>query len=146
MENATKALLIAASVLIVIVLVALGVALLNSSPDVTGQAKSVGESTAIQAFNGQFTSYLGDNQSAAMVRTVMTVARTSNKNSAENVAVYHKGSTKVSDLVVQGNEKGTLKNWNPTDGKAYIIEVKKSDGTSGYNTDGRIEYILITDK
>lgn len=42
MENATKALLIAASVLIVIVLIALGVSLLGSVGDTTDQAEKVG--------------------------------------------------------------------------------------------------------
>lgn len=42
MENATKALLIAAAVLIAIVLVALGVNLLLSVGDTTGQAEQVG--------------------------------------------------------------------------------------------------------
>lgn len=41
MENATKALLIAAAVLIAIVLIALGVKLVNSSGDAAGQANQV---------------------------------------------------------------------------------------------------------
>lgn len=40
MENATKALLIAAAVLIAIVLIALGVRLLSSSKDASGQASN----------------------------------------------------------------------------------------------------------
>lgn len=41
MENATKALLIAAAVLIAIVLIALGVNLLNAGSDTSGQAENV---------------------------------------------------------------------------------------------------------
>ncbi len=41
MENATKALLIAAAVLIVIVIIALGVRLLNTASDTSGQADEV---------------------------------------------------------------------------------------------------------
>ncbi len=41
MENATKALLIAAAVLIAIVLIALGVRLLNSSGNASGDAQNV---------------------------------------------------------------------------------------------------------
>lgn len=41
MENATKALLIAAAVLIAIVLIALGVRLLNSAGDSSSQAENV---------------------------------------------------------------------------------------------------------
>lgn len=41
MENATKALLIAAAVLIAIVLIALGVNLLNAAGDTSGDAENV---------------------------------------------------------------------------------------------------------
>lgn len=43
MENASKALLIAAAILIVIVLIAFGVSVLNSSGDTQGSAKETGE-------------------------------------------------------------------------------------------------------
>ena len=42
MENATKALLIAAAVLIVILLIAFGMRIINSTSDVSGQATSTG--------------------------------------------------------------------------------------------------------
>lgn len=42
MENATKALLIAAAVLIVILLIAFGMRIFNSTSDVSGQATSTG--------------------------------------------------------------------------------------------------------
>lgn len=48
MENATKALLIAAAVLIAIVLIALGVNLLNAGQDTSGQAETVGNSLSTQ--------------------------------------------------------------------------------------------------
>ena len=41
MENATKALLIAAAVLVVIVIIALGVRLLNTASDTSGQADEI---------------------------------------------------------------------------------------------------------
>ena len=43
MENATKALLIAAAVLIVILVIALGMRIFNSTSDTTGQASAMGE-------------------------------------------------------------------------------------------------------
>lgn len=42
MENATKALLIAAAVLIVILLIAFGMRIFNSTSDVSGEATSTG--------------------------------------------------------------------------------------------------------
>lgn len=51
MENATKALLIAASVLIVIVLIAVGVLLIGNASDTSDQAKQVGNSIGLAAGN-----------------------------------------------------------------------------------------------
>lgn len=85
MENATKALLIAAGVLVVIVLIALGVSLLNSGSEVTGQTRAVAQSSAVQIFNAQFTSYLGENQTAKSVRELTEVIKTSNISNPEQV-------------------------------------------------------------
>lgn len=49
MENATKALLIAAAVLIVILLIAFGMRIFNSTSDVSGQAQSTGQQISDQA-------------------------------------------------------------------------------------------------
>lgn len=49
MENASKALLIAAAVLIVILLIAFGVQILNSTDDVSGSAQEVGDQLTTQA-------------------------------------------------------------------------------------------------
>lgn len=49
MENATKALLIAAAVLIVILLIAFGMRIFNSTADVSGQATQTGQALSNQA-------------------------------------------------------------------------------------------------
>ena len=49
MENATKALLIAAAVLIVILLIAFGMRIFNSTSDVSGQATATGTQISNQA-------------------------------------------------------------------------------------------------
>ena len=49
MENASKALLIAAAVLIVILLIAFGMRIFNSTSDVSGQAQSTGKALSNQA-------------------------------------------------------------------------------------------------
>ena len=49
MENATKALLIAAAVLIVILLIAFGMKIFNSTSNVSGQATSTGKALGNQA-------------------------------------------------------------------------------------------------
>ncbi len=49
MENASKALLIAAAVLIVILLIAFGMRIFNSTSDVSGQASDTGKQLTNQA-------------------------------------------------------------------------------------------------
>lgn len=51
MENATKALLIAAAILIAIVLIALGVSLLGSTGDTAGDAENVADALQTQTGN-----------------------------------------------------------------------------------------------
>ncbi len=64
MENATKALLIAAAVLIAIVLIALGVNLLNAGSDTSDKAEQVSESisTSINSQAEQINSALSGYQ------------------------------------------------------------------------------------
>lgn len=54
MENASKALLIAGSVLVVIVLIAVGMRILNSTAGASESAQKTMDSTAITNFNMQF--------------------------------------------------------------------------------------------
>ena len=53
MENASKALLIAAAVLIVILLIAFGMSIFNSTGDVSGQAQGVGSAIQTQTGNAK---------------------------------------------------------------------------------------------
>ena len=78
MENASKALLIAGSILIVILLIGVGMIIMNASDRVTGQASDSAETMAIQTFNGQFSGYLGDKISAAQVRSLISAVNASN--------------------------------------------------------------------
>ena len=78
MENASKALLIAAGVLIVILLIAFGMSVFHSTGDSAGQAEAVGESTSMQTFNAKFTGYLGNNKSATVARNLSVLVNQSN--------------------------------------------------------------------
>lgn len=132
MENATKALLIAAAVLIVIVIIALGVALLNPGSDMKGQAEAVGESTSVQGFNTHFSPYLGANKKASDVRALVTDVLASNKHNVYKVEVEFK-STKIIDK----NTPTKVSDYTPQDAKTYgIVASYKGEG-------GRIDTITI---
>ena len=63
MENASKALLIAASVLIVILLIAFGMKIFNSTSGTGEQVEGVMKTTEITMFNNKFMAYVGQNKS-----------------------------------------------------------------------------------
>lgn len=87
MENATKALLIAASVLIVIVLIAVGIKLLGSTQGVTNEVGKVSDAMGRSVFNSQFIDYEG-NQSGAQVKALLNkAAATWRGDSSRNVQV-----------------------------------------------------------
>ena len=65
MENATKALLIAGSILIAILLIAMGLRIFNSTSETTEQSQRAMDTTAVATFNNQFIPYLGENKSRA---------------------------------------------------------------------------------
>lgn len=74
MENATKALLIAAAVLIAILIISLGIVVYNKASEAVTGAGDMKE-YQIQQFNEKFTKYAGDNVSGsdvnAMLQTVL---------------------------------------------------------------------------
>ena len=93
MENATKALLIAASVLVVILIISLGLVAYNGAAE---QVNKVDLSEyQIQQFNEKFIKYKGENLKAteinAMLKTVF-YHNTSQEDDSTTVEVYYLGS------------------------------------------------------
>lgn len=78
MENAVKALLIAAGVLIGIMVLSLGVALFSSLSEFSGNTQKQIEENAVQKFNEQFTRYIDTNLTIHDVITAANTARESN--------------------------------------------------------------------
>lgn len=128
MENATKALLIAAAILIAIVLISLGVWVLS-----TGQAaaEEAGDMTAeqVMSFNSKFSPYLGNNVMGSNVRALITKTNTNNKAEGTNgrIVTIKYGTGAITDA-------STIKT-----GQAYDVSV-----TAETNA-GLITEITITD-
>lgn len=110
MENASKALLIAAAVLIVILLIAFGMRIMNSTGDSSGQAEDLAASQQMQTFNAQFTGYLGTNRSASVVRNLQVIVKTSNTRNTQHQI------------------SGTILTATPADGTVYEIKATYEDG------------------
>lgn len=82
MENATKALLIAGSVLIAILLIALGMRVFNSGASASKASQSTMQTTAVATFNSQFTSFSGTqrpNKISSLVQKVIASNATNSK-------------------------------------------------------------------
>lgn len=86
MENASKALLIVAAILIVIILVAVGVKVLNSISGSKDAAITIGESISATAFNSRIKRYAGANKSANEVVELLDIVLANNEK--ENRKIY----------------------------------------------------------
>ena len=97
MENATKALLIAAAVLIAILIISLGLVVYNNSANTVNQANL--SSQEIQAQNEKFTRYNGKNKRGSEVNSLLQTALNYNLNTTDegNKVVVEYGSKKLVD-------------------------------------------------
>ena len=89
MENATKALLIAAAVLVAILIISLGLVVYNMSAQ-TVQSVDLSQQE-VQAQNEQFERYLGDNQRGNQVNAMLSQVLTNNTTQTDagrKVTVY----------------------------------------------------------
>lgn len=80
MENAVKALLMAAGVLIGILILSLGVTLYSALSSYTEESQRNIEQNALNTFNAQFTGYLRDDLTIQDVVTVANIAYENNRN------------------------------------------------------------------
>lgn len=86
MENASKALLMAASILIGILILSLIVTLFASARDVSSSYENEKKAEAVQRFNANFTKYLGQNLTIHQVVTICNFADINN-NKVQQVTV-----------------------------------------------------------
>lgn len=127
MENATKALIIAASVLIVIVLIAVGIKILGSAQGVTNDVDRVTEATGQAYFNSQYTDYAGI-QKGTQVKAVLNKAAASCRtDSTRKVTVTMGGATYNTSSGISS----LMSSINVT--QSYTVSVTIDD-TTGYVT------------
>ena len=70
MENASKALLVAAAVLIAIFLISLAIMIVNSNSGITDQANSTLASAEVSSFNNQFSLYFSNSTSGTAAKSL----------------------------------------------------------------------------
>lgn len=99
MENASKALIIAGSVLIAILLISLGLLIFKSTSGATDQTQDLGKTLEVQQFNSQFLKYCGTSVKGSQVRTLCEVIIAHNANSDNKVSINNKSdATGISDI------------------------------------------------
>lgn len=136
MENATKALIIAASVLIVIVLIAIGIKLLSSSQGITNEVGEVSDAMSLSTYNSQFTDYVGT-QTGSQVKSVLSKV----------TATYRNGSSRNVSVTVTGGTGLTSGTYDTANEIATVMSSLKLNSTYTigvtYDTNGYVNSITI---
>lgn len=123
MENATKALLIAAAVLIAILIISLGLAVYNKASNATDSADLSG--AEIQAQNEKFLKYNGNKKRGSEVNALLQTVLSNNLNATEDSA-----KVEVNGGVVDLSTDATSITTRAETSKLYDIVVNQ-DGPGG---------------
>lgn len=131
MENATKALLIAGSVLIAIVLIAVGIKILGSTSGVTEQVGQLSNSLETSIFNSQYTQYEGTQKRSAIRALYRLVQQNNSKNSNRQIEIWigQQGAqeTKLTEDILE----------------SITGDAKFSVKLDDKNNDGYVDYIFL---
>lgn len=142
MENASKALLIAASVLIVILLIAMGVRIFNSTQGSAEHAEGTMQTTEVAMFNNKFLPYIGTNKNKNDALSLVNIIIANNSSNSVKInlgynlptvgtgSTYYNQITRLQNCVNQISKLEANRRLN--------IRV------DGYNSKGYIEKIYIT--
>lgn len=110
MENATKALLIAGSVLIAILLIVFGLKILNSTNGTTKETESSMKTTSASSFNNKFMPYVGKNISKNQAISLINMV------AANNAVSEHK-------ITVQSTVTNVGLSYNPSDSNSSLDNI-----------------------
>lgn len=120
MENASKALIIAGSILISLVIISLGILIYrNMAGAVQKNANMTAEE--ITAFNNKLTPYMGENISGSQVNALIQTARSINQNQDSLTKI----TIRCNDTIVLSSNNSTAN--KVTTGKFYRVVSRPSD-------------------
>lgn len=145
MENASKALLIAAAIIIAVVLISLGVMVLSNGSNLVKDNSDMSE-VEITGFNNKFEQYFGTNVRGANVNALVNAVNTNNSANAEDdskiIEIEDKSST-ATGIVSSDSSKNKQYERKAKTGKTYTVECKA--GTEGHTSGGLVHKITITE-
>ena len=136
MENASKALLMAAGVLVGILVLALMITMFLISRDLSSEYSKIKNSEAIQQFNVNFTKYIGQELNINQVVTICNFAIENgfSKNDITGNIGYKNESNIMTELQIKAEKEQKGCNYY------YVIEILS------YTEDGKISKIKIDSK
>ena len=135
MENASKALLIAGSILICIVLISVGMLVLGYTSNVTDQVGDTTTSQAAQAFNRNFTDYVGKQKGSAVKKLLGAIAVNNETNQGGHIIgltyeywciIDTTSTNKILEVIswINNSETYTVEIKEMQDGYISLIELK----------------------
>ena len=141
MENATKALIIAGSILIAILLITFGVTTFNSTRGTTESVKGTMDATEIATFNNKFAGYVGKNLSAAKVRALVNIIISNNSTSSHKVNLKLVGTDYTYTAATAGTVAGSM-----SSGAAALSNSDTYDVVTNYDASGSIITLITVTK
>jgi len=139
MENATKALLIAAAVLVAILLISLGIGVFNLGAEQMGNADLT--EYEIQTVNGKFDKYFGTSVSGTDVNALLSALFNHNMSQEDAVTRVEVKLTKSNGITKKATYKTDAK---PASPYAEVSTSYKYNVTAKYNTNtGLVQSVTI---
>ena len=142
MENASKALLIAGAVLIVIVLISIGMMIVQQGQGVGDQVAEISGNQATTSFNSTFTKYQGS-QKGSSIKTLLEEVSTNNVTALKTS--QHIIKVTIKDDVAKLNIEATDDSQILTQTASKIVTSARYDVVmDGKDSEGFINSIVIT--
>ena len=141
MENASKALIMAAGILLGVLILTLMITLFFSARDLSSGYEERKQAEAIQQFNVNFIKFVGQDLSMHQVLTISNFAKIEN-NKVLDVAVTTNGLFTIDKSQIQKDISYANSKYPSNPGKKIIVEVVYSMQIN-YNDDKYISSILF---
>lgn len=149
MENASRALLIAGTILIVILLIAAGMRLFNSTSSTEEMVETSIKSSEVETFNSKFMQYFGTKKKQSDIQSLVNAVIENNGTTNYKVGVFF-DQVYLNDITTTGGSKFIR---NPLDSIGiektlkYIANMRETDNYNitgaYYDKSGRIGWILV---
>lgn len=120
MENASKALLISAEVLIAMLVASMFALLFSTMSDYSKQYETSRQTQEIQAFNTQFTNYIKEGGSTA--QDVISVKHLAQEWNIKNGYQATDSEYYISIYLKDGTTNGTINNWDDENEESFLNE------------------------